>query len=234
MVINFAYEGVLKSQLTVNIHPKPIATLEEFATKTSYGDIYYGSQEVNTFLKALRVHPNKGVQALPETRTILPQKTPFQADLVKELFKGNTIISNSYSFQYTFKTVTKRDHLQMNIEIVPEVFRRYSLIFRITRMNRFFWMINKRIGELIASGIAFKLIDDVINVKTVPEDVLIGLDSLKLDALRIILVAFGLGSILASVTFIGELISARKAKDVNVEEKGLTKSLPIPLTKSHN
>ena len=233
MVINLAYEGTLKSHLTVLIEPKPIETLHDFAVQTK-GDIIYVS-ELNALRDTLESSPIDKVRTLMDDRNVLARKTSFD-EFYKEPLEGKSIISSNTIFQYEIKRLLTNPDGSVDVQVVPQLISNYpvvcrtcavtntennnvnvenengiddSVVFFAPRTNKFIKLINKRTIQLIENGLTMEILKRVVdNVESTFTSVTHStkgqFKTPKLDDFRALFVGFVFGVVFAGICFLIE------------------------------
>ena len=206
MVINLAYEGTLKSHLTVLIEPKPIETLHDFAVQTK-GDIIYVS-ELNALRDTLESSPIDKVRTLMDDRNVLARKTSFD-EFYREPLKGKSIISSNTIFQYQIKRLLTNPDGSVDVQVVPQLISNYPVVFFAPRTNKFIKLINKRTIQLIENGLTMEILKRVVdNVESTFTSVTHStkgqFKTPKLDDFRALFVGFVFGVVFAGICFLIE------------------------------
>ena len=169
MVINTAYEGSLKSHLTVVKEPKPIETLTEMATQTS-GDIVFVNKELHDFKKILSNSPIKKMNTLVEDRHVRG-RTGEYSEVHKEALRGNIVVNSEFFAKYEIRQQLSYNDGTTDMQIVPQWFVYYYYVFQMPRMGRLSGLINKRVFQLRESGHVGELLKRVVgNEVPVPLD----------------------------------------------------------------
>lgn len=236
VVINLAYEGTLKSHLTVIKEPKPIETLTELATETS-GDIIFINPELNDFLNILKTSPFEKLRTLSEDRNVVGRRTSY-LDLFKEALQGHTVVSTGFLTAYEIRRQLSYADGSTDMRIVPQPFTHYPLGYHMPRMNRFNGLINKRIFQLIESGHIKEIFKKVLDkVEAIPlvrnvEDTSLSnlevtLQPLDINAFLLLIGAYATGHILALIAFLFEYFRIRIGTEEDSRRKAFLGNLNV-------
>ena len=210
VVINTAYEGSLKSHLTVTKEPKPIKTLTEMATQTS-GDIVFVNKELHDFEKILRDSPFKKMNTLIEDRNVRARTVEY-SEVHKEALHGNIVVNSEFFLKFAIRQQLSYNDGTTDMQIVPQWFVYYYYVFQMPRMGRFSGLIDKRVFQLRESGHVGELLKRVVdNEVPVPLDgehteVDGGFTSkpLNLDVFLLLFIGYAFGVALAQIALILE------------------------------
>ena len=225
VVIQQGYENTLTSHLTIVKEPKPIETLTQLAVETS-GDIVHINLELNDFFNILKTSPLERLRTLTEHRNVVARRTSYP-DLYKEALQGHTVIASKVLAQYEIRRQLSYSDRTTDMRIVPQPFTSYPLGYHMPRMNRFNGLINKRLHQLIESGLIAQIYKRVVNkVKSVPlarkvdnlesHTLEASPEPLNLTAYLLLFIAYIIGNIIAIFSFFCENhICGKKSNDTH-------------------
>ena len=150
VVINTGYEGNLKSHLSAAVLPPPINTLEEFAIKGVFEEIYYFASDVEVMEGMFRT--TQALKNVPDKHPIQYAPLPLM-EYVRLPLDGHAIIGAKSALQLAIIQQLTNKFGVTKVQVVEQMFTLSPTGFKQTRMNRFNKHVNKRIGQWFEAGL---------------------------------------------------------------------------------